>query len=230
MKHKYLAFHDLSWNNYNKLEIIFERLITISQNKLCVVVIPYCPAENLDDFKKYLQNLKSKGILLLCHGYKHHVEETKGRSFLGKRLLVQTNYEAEFAGLNKQDAAELWELSQKAWNALELGEMIGFVPPTWHISSIAQKIITKEIPFFETRCFLKNPHRNYFSLPLSLFGENHKTWKKSFALCQAMGNLPLLSSRLVLHPVDFERNEFQKALWEWIEHYCRNGLEQYPLV
>ena len=230
MKHKYLAFHDLSWNNYNNLATIFERLLKISQNKLCVVVIPYCPAEELGGFRRYLQNLKSKGVLLLCHGYKHHVEEAKGRSFLGKRLLVQTNYEAEFAGLHKRGAVDLWEASQQAWNALELGEMVGFVPPTWHISSVAQKVISPQVDFFESRCFLKNKQRRYFSLPLSLFGESQKTWKKSFALCQIAGKTPFLSTRLVLHPLDFQQEAMQKALWDWIEEYCQNALEPYPLV
>jgi len=138
-------FHDISIRNF--LRIVAELQRFGRGIKWNLMIIPFSQelgVEVLEKFAAQLLEWKKEGHSLYLHGYRHKADLGLKRSLIGRFALRLTNFEAEFAGLSKNDSRMLLSEALRAWQTLNVGKAQGFVAPAWHGSVFS---LCKELGF-----------------------------------------------------------------------------------
>lgn len=219
-----LSYHDVCSSNVELVASELDLLAKWGAPKWTLLVVPYAENDEIASFREALLAWKAQGHELALHGFKHRADLSLPRDFWGKLALHFTGQEAEFAGLNAVDRAQVLENAIRAWDRLGLGGAKGFVPPTWHApEALAQQALQVGWLFYEERlrihfgCASRRGHQG--SIPLSLAGLSPMAQR--FALFFANTILPFLPGipRIVLHPgeVSGDRSgRIQRLLENWL--------------
>ena len=133
-----------------------------------------------------------------------------------------TDGEAEFAGLDQDSSADLFEQALMEYGKLDCGSPMGFVPPTWHGNDhLVGHCLEHGITYCETRFHiwhLKHIPQRVFNFPLSMFSNTESMLKKSASVSGFLTkNMANLSMRMVFHPVDFESKEKTDVMGALVE-------------
>ena len=164
-------FHDINVENFADIS----KILNDSAHKWNLMIIPFAGGASsavFSAFRKQLQAWKNQGFSLHLHGYRHRANLEFKRSLFGKIAFCLTGGEAEFAGLDKKDSAELLGEALNAWQILQAGEPSGFVPPAWYGSKTLFSLC-KEHGFenYGSRFFMwKNGNGAELSIPFSVAG------------------------------------------------------------
>jgi len=164
-------FHDVNAENFSRLVAELQKFDgNIRWN---FMVIPFLEEnETPEKFTAQLLEWKKEGHSLHLHGYKHKANLSFKRSLLGRLALRLTNFEAEFAGLSKQDLEILLEQALGAWQKLNIGEPLGFTAPAWY-GSKNLFYLCKNLGFenYSSRFITWNKAKgSEFSIPFSTAG------------------------------------------------------------
>jgi len=163
-------FHDVDVCNFSVIATELQKFDSCTNWNL--MVIPFLENSESDTEKFTLQLLEWKkiGHNLYLHGYKHKADLNLKRSLFGRLALHLTNFEAEFAGLSKNDSKMLLNKALQAWQKLNVGEAKGFVAPAWYGSLFS---LCKDLDFenYGSRFFMWNKDKGLrFSIPFSTAG------------------------------------------------------------
>jgi len=138
-------FHDVEVCNFERIAAELRRFGgDIKWNLMVIPFVGELEVEALGRFKTQLLEWKKEGHSLYLHGFMHKAGPGFKRSLFGRMALRLTNYEAEFAGLSKEDSRELLREALLAWQKLNAGEAQGFVAPAWYGSLFS---LCKELGF-----------------------------------------------------------------------------------
>lgn len=156
----------------NFLQITAELQKFSKDIKWNLMVIPFLgepEGEALEKFTAELLKWKKEGHSLYLHGYKHKADLSLKRSLLGRLVLHFTNFEAEFAGLSKEDSEMLLQKAMQAWQKLDVGEAQGFVAPAWYGRLLN---LCKSLGFehYSSRFIIWSKKGFRFSIPFSTAG------------------------------------------------------------
>jgi len=166
-------FHDVEMGNFE--QIAAKLRIFRGEIKWNLMVIPFVGelgVEALGKFTMQLLEWKKEGYCLHLHGFKHKANPTLKRSLFGRIALRLTNFEAEFAGLSKEDSRKLLHEALQAWQKLNVGEAQGFVAPAWYGSNELFSLC-KELGFenYSSRFIIRSKTGGAkFSIPFSTAG------------------------------------------------------------
>ena len=203
----FLCYHDLSVKNAKKAVGQIRRIAQSANSPITVAVIPdavRASAADLDFLKNELKSLLRDGFELLLHGTRHMALTSVGRNFWGKKALVLTENEAEFAGLDDFDSFRLLEQGMVLWGALGLDLPRGFVPPAWYGNDHLKEQVLSKFDFYEDRFAVYKKSQKILSPALSFAGLPKLSLNVAqTSACLALRS-PLGTPRLVFHPVDFE--------------------------
>lgn len=126
-------FHDVGIGNFSQIAMELQKFGENIHWNLMVIPFSENSSKNiLDKFISQLWEWKKAGHNLYLHGYKHKADLNLKRNLFGRVALRLTNFEAEFAGLSKEDLKMLLHKALQAWEKLGVGEAHGFVAPSWH--------------------------------------------------------------------------------------------------
>jgi len=218
-----LAYHDVCWDNCALVDQELRSLAALGFPRWSLLIVPDAPLEQIPAFRMWLLLWQTQGHELVLHGWKHKAQDALARGFAGRVQLCLTQKEAEFAGLSYADCKAMLEEAVRAWERLELGRAIGFVPPTWHAPDYLCELALKVgWNFYETRFAIAvNGEKGccvFSSVPVSFAGL--PTWVQWLSL-RFGGSLARQFSqfpRLALHPGEFSGLlglGIQKLLLDW---------------
>ncbi|MCL2259777.1 MAG: DUF2334 domain-containing protein [Fibromonadales bacterium] len=165
-------FHDVGMCNFEQIAAELRKFGDIKWNLMVIPFAGELGVEALGKFTMQLLEWKKEGYCLHLHGFKHKADTNMRRSLFGRMALRLTNYEAEFAGLSKEDSKILLHEALQAWQKLNAGEAQGFVAPAWY-GSKALFSLCKELGFenYSSRFILWNKAGGAkFSMPFSTAG------------------------------------------------------------
>jgi hypothetical protein len=198
-------FHDVNICNFLDVATELQKFDSCISWNLMVIPFLENSENNIGEFALQLLKWKKAGYNLYLHGYKHKADLNLKRSLFGKLALRLTNFEAEFAGLSRNDSKILLDKALQAWQALDAGEAKGFVAPAWYGSLFS---LCKDFGFenYCSRFFIWNKNKGLrFSIPFSTAGLPkflipiikicEKIYLKLYGI---FGFLPV--PRIVLHP------------------------------
>ena len=166
-------FHDINAENFANIAGILKKFST--NGKWNLMVVPFSEGIKPDVLKAFAEQLlewKGEGHSLYLHGYRHKANLDLKRSLLGRLALHLTNYEAEFAGLSKEDSKMLLTKALQEWQKLNAGEPQGLVPPAWYGSKKLFSLC-KDLGFenYNSRFIVWNKNKgSRFSVPFSTAG------------------------------------------------------------
>jgi predicted deacetylase len=166
-------FHDVGVSNFSQVAEELQRLGGgISWNLMVIPFLGDLEGEAFEKFAMQLLEWKKEGHALHLHGYRHKADLNLKRSPLGWLALRLTNFEAEFAGLSKNDSKILLENALQEWQKLNAGETLGFAAPAWYGSKELFNLC-KDLGFenYSSRFIIWNKNKGTrFSLPFSTAG------------------------------------------------------------
>jgi predicted deacetylase len=166
-------FHDINAENFANIADILRK--SDPDKKWNLMIIPFSKGIKpsvLKAFGEQLLEWKKEGHSLYLHGFRHKANTDLKRSLLGRLALRLTNYEAEFAGLSKEDSKMLLGKALQEWQKLNTGEALGFVPPAWYGSKMLF-YLCKDLGFenYSSRFVVWDKGRgSRFSVPFSIAG------------------------------------------------------------
>jgi predicted deacetylase len=203
-----ISFHDLSSLTLSSVKEIYPELQRAGLQNITWAVIPNHKGQGFSqDLLGFVEQQNKAGDEFYLHGLTHQANIKLKRKWPAQLLQKITNFEAEFAGLNKHDTRVLLHQGLKLWPKHILGIPSGFTAPTWHANPYLQNTVLSEgMTTYEGRFFLKSlssaGSKSHYCLPLSFAGipGGISFWKKTVHLLLAC-KIPF---RVVLHPHDFE--------------------------
>jgi len=250
----YLSYHDVCSNNFEQVREHLKNLQTdiFPENPfaLMVVIDPAPQVLSRPNFSYFNQNslkmpqkeesdqafasfLKDQKLLkskILMHGLNHYSDSYLRRSRVGVKANQWTSNEAEFAGLDVNDAEILILKAQQKWKELNLPDCDGFVPPTWHETpGLYLKSFELGFDFYEARqmWYYKSDGKVQRKrvLPMSFWGQSLQEFQRSLFWNKLLFRLAKtfrISIRLALHPSDFQEDR-QADLLKFLQYIRSNA-------
>lgn len=203
------SLHDVHAGNGGLVEEILVRLEQWGMPPIALLVVPdhySSHGKNIDEWKVQLQKWKARGHELLCHGLRHLRENSQSSRTTWENRVNKN--QAEFADLSATESMQLLHKTLSAWEDLEVGPTLGFVPPTWFANPhLAGQCARLGWAVFENRtavhiCFGGRRVASYGRPPLSFAGLGLLE-KPARVLALGIAQVPFLRLRLALHPEDF---------------------------